>query len=292
MKTKIFFITLGIFAILGLSLVIYPSILDYINSKNNTAIVKSYSESTQTLSNDEINNELEKARTFNEFLAKSSLTDEEENDYKAVMASYPDILNFDDVICSIEIPKINVNLPIYHGGSEEENDEKLKKGCVHLRNTSLPIGGESTHSVISAHSGYPDQVFFDNLEDLEIGDKFTIHMLDQILTYRVCEINVVDPDDSSKLEIKSGKDYVTLVTCYPYSINTHRLCVRGERIENGNTEVATDDETNDNYSQLSIWFTSRLSSWFAFAIIPGAILTALFKGYSIIKYFKKRSSKS
>lgn len=277
---------------MGLSLVIYPSILDYINSKNNTAIVKSYSESTQTLSNDEINNELEKARTFNEFLAKSSLTDEEENDYKAVMASYPDILNFDDVICSIEIPKINVNLPIYHGGSEEENDEKLKKGCVHLRNTSLPIGGESTHSVISAHSGYPDQVFFDNLEDLEIGDKFTIHMLDKILTYRVCEINVVDPDDSSKLEIKSGKDYVTLVTCYPYSINTHRLCVRGERIENGNTEVATDDETNDNYSQLSIWFTSRLSSWFAFAIIPGAILTALFKGYSIIKYFKKRSSKS
>lgn len=292
MKTKIFFITLGIFAILGLSLVIYPSILDYINSKNNTAIVKSYSESTQTLSNDEINNELEKARTFNEFLAKSSLTDEEENDYKAVMASYPDILNFDDVICSIEIPKINVNLPIYHGGSEEENDEKLKKGCVHLRNTSLPIGGESTHSVISAHSGYPDQVFFDNLEDLEIGDKFTIHMLDKILTYRVCEINVVDPDDSSKLEIKSGKDYVTLVTCYPYSINTHRLCVRGERVENENTKVATDDETNDNYSQLSIWFTSRLSSWFAFAIIPGAILTALFKGYSIIKYFKKRSSKS
>lgn len=255
MKTKIFFITLGIFAILGLSLVIYPSILDYINSKNNTAIVKSYSESTQTLSNDEINNELEKARTFNEFLAKSSLTDEEENDYKAVMASYPDILNFDDVICSIEIPKINVNLPIYHGGSEEENDEKLKKGCVHLRNTSLPIGGESTHSVISAHSGYPDQVFFDNLEDLEIGDKFTIHMLDKTLTYQVCEINVVDPDDSSKLKIENGKDCVTLVTCYPYSINTHRLCVRGERAENDElTTVATVDEGTDGKEAPPPWW--------------------------------------
>ena len=206
------------------------------------------------MSDDEIDNELAKAQNFNELLAKSALNDEEKDEYNTAMSEYENILNYDDIMCTIEIPKINVDLPVYHDSTDRE--EKLKKGCVHLANTSLPIGGASTHAVISAHSGYPEQVFFDELDKLEIGDTFKINVLNKTLTYKVCEINIVDPDDSSKLEIENGKDYVTLVTCYPYSINTNRLCVRGERVEDTITDTATADEviSNDNHNDLTLVF--------------------------------------
>lgn len=254
MKTKIFFISLCVLATVGIGFLIYPNIADYINSKSNETVIKNYSESTQTMSDDEIDNELAKAQNFNELLAKSALNDEEKDEYNAAMSEYENILNYDDIMCTIEIPKINVDLPVYHDSTDRE--EKLKKGCVHLANTSLPIGGTSTHTVISAHSGYPEQVFFDELDKLQIGDTFKINVLNKTLTYKVCEINIVAPDDSSKLEIENGKDYVTLVTCYPYSINTHRLCVRGERVEDTITDTATADEviSNDNHNDLTLVF--------------------------------------
>lgn len=254
MKTKIFFISLCVLAAVGIGFIVYPNIADYINSKSNETVIKNYSESTQTMSDDEIDNELAKAQNFNELLAKSALNDEEKDEYNAAMSEYENILNYDDIMCTIEIPKITVDLPVYHDSTNRE--EKLKKGCVHLANTSLPVGGASTHAVISAHSGYPEQVFFDELDKLEIGDTFTINVLNKTLTYKVCEINIVDPDDSSKLEIENGKDYVTLVTCYPYSINTHRLCVRGERVEDTITDTATADEviSNDNHNDLTLVF--------------------------------------
>ena len=254
MKTKIFFISLCVLATVGIGFLIYPNIADYINSKSNETVIKNYSISTQTMSDDEIDNELAKAQNFNELLAKSALNDEEKDEYNAAMSEYENILNYDDIMCTIEIPKINVDLPVYHDSTNRE--EKLKNGCVHLANTSLPIGGASTHAVISAHSGYPEQVFFDELDKLEIGDTFKINVLNKTLTYKVCEINIVDPDDSSKLEIENGKDYVTLVTCYPYSINTHRLCVRGERVEDTITDTATADEviSNDNHNDLTLVF--------------------------------------
>ncbi|WP_418841804.1 class C sortase [Ruminococcus sp.] len=254
MKTKIFFISLCVLATVGIGFLIYPNIADYINSKSNETVIKNYSISTQTMSDDEIDNELAKAQNFNELLAKSALNDEEKDEYNTAMSEYENILNYDDIMCTIEIPKINVDLPVYHDSTDRE--EKLKKGCVHLANTSLPIGGASTHAVISAHSGYPEQVFFDELDKLEIGDTFKINVLNKTLTYKVCEINIVDPDDSSKLEIENGKDYVTLVTCYPYSINTHRLCVRGERVEDTITDTATADEviSNDNHNDLTLVF--------------------------------------
>ena len=253
MKTKIFFISLCVLAAVGIGFLIYPNIADYINSKNNETVISNYNTSTQTMSDEEINNELAKAQNFNELLAKSALNDEEKDEYNAAMSEYENILNYDDIMCTIEIPKINVDLPVYHDSTREE---KLKKGCVHLANTSLPVGGASTHDVISAHSGYPEQVFFDELDKLQIGDTFKINVLNKTLTYKVCEINIVDPDDSSKLEIENGKDYVTLVTCYPYSINTHRLCVRGERVEDTITDTATADEviSNDNHNDLTLVF--------------------------------------
>lgn len=254
MKTKIFFISLCVLAAVGIGFLIYPNIADYINSKNNETVISNYNTSTQTMSDEEINSELAKAQNFNELLAKSALNDEEKDEYNAAMSEYENILNYDDIMCTIEIPKINVDLPVYHDSTDRE--EKLKNGCVHLANTSLPIGGASTHAVISAHSGYPEQVFFDELDKLQIGDTFKINVLNKTLTYKVCEINIVDPDDSSKLEIENGKDYVTLVTCYPYSINTHRLCVRGERVEDTITDTATADEviSNDNHNDLTLVF--------------------------------------
>ena len=254
MKTKIFFISLCVLAAVGIGFIVYPNIADYINSKNNETVISNYNTSTQTMSDEEINSELAKAQNFNELLAKSALNDEEKDEYNAAMSEYENILNYDDIMCTIEISKINVDLPVYHDSTDRE--EKLKKGCVHLANTSLPVGGASTHAVISAHSGYPEQVFFDELDKLQIGDTFKINVLNKTLTYKVCEINIVDPDDSSKLEIENGKDYVTLVTCYPYSINTHRLCVRGERVEDTITDTATADEviSNDNHNDLTLVF--------------------------------------
>lgn len=254
MKTKIFFISLCVLAAVGIGFIVYPNIADYINSKNNETVISNYNTSTQTMSDEEINSELAKAQNFNELLAKSALNDEEKDEYNAAMSEYENILNYNDIMCTIEIPKITVDLPVYHDSTNRE--EKLKKGCVHLANTSLPVGGASTHTVISAHSGYPEQVFFDELDKLEIGDTFKINVLNKTLTYKVCEINIVDPDDSSKLEIENGKDYVTLVTCYPYSINTHRLSVRGERVEDTITDTATADEviSNDNHNDLTLVF--------------------------------------
>lgn len=271
MKTKIFFIFLCVLAAVGIGFLIYPNIADYINSKNNETVIKNYSKSTQTMSDDEIDNELAKAQNFNELLAKSALNDEEKDEYNAAMSEYENILNYDDIMCTIEISKINVDLPVYHD-STNSREEKLKKGCVHLQNTSLPIGGTSTHSVISAHSGYPEQVFFDELDKLQIGDTFKINVLNKTLTYKVCEINIVDPNDSSKLEIESDKDYVTLVTCYPYSINTHRLCVRGERVEYTITDTATADEVISNKS-------NRVYTWWDLVYFSALLCFLMFVIY-------------
>ncbi len=238
MKKKLFLLLWAIFALIGLCFVAYPSIADYINETHNKGVISGYNQNTQTLSAIEIETQKSKAQRFNELLAQATFDTETENqEYKTLMESYYDILDFDGIICTVEIPQINVNLPVYHGF--EDNDEVLKKGCVHLLNTSLPVGGESTHSVISAHSGYPAQKFFDDLEDLEIGDTFTVNVLNERLEYKVCDINIVEPDDSGLLEIVDGKDYVTLVTCYPFSVNTHRLLVRGERVQEQEIEVTT-----------------------------------------------------
>ena len=124
------------------------------------------------------------------------------------------------------MPKINVYLPIYHGTSEEI----LSKGAGHLQNTSLPVGGASTHSVISAHSGYPGETFFDYLTDMKVGDEFYVHILDRTLKYEVDQIEVVLPSEINSLRIVDGEDLVTLLTCTPYGVNTHRLLVRGKHL--------------------------------------------------------------
>lgn len=169
-----------------------------------------------------------------------------ENYLKLAADNYDNLLNIcgDGIMGYVEIPKIDVNLPIYHG----TGDESLDRGVGHLLGSSLPIGGETSHTVLTAHSGLAGQRLFSDLDKLECGDTFYIHTLDETMAYMVVEINTVLPEDTSKLSIQRGNELCTLVTCTPYGVNTHRLLVRGVRIANEQAElveklVAENEET-------------------------------------------------
>lgn len=173
-----------------------------------------------------------KAQSYNESLVKTDvvITDpfDPDNSHRFLLKKYESMLNVgNDLLCYVEIPCINVYLPVYHGTS----DEVLKKGAGHIEGTSIPIGGTSTHSVIAAHSGLSTARMFSDLEKVTYGDVFYIHYLGKTISYKVDKITVVEPDDTSQLYIEKGKDYSTLLTCTPYGINDHRLCVRGVRKE-------------------------------------------------------------
>lgn len=157
-------------------------------------------------------------------------------------------LNLDKAMGYINIPKINVYLTIYHG----TGDSVLEVGIGHLENTSLPVGGEGTHAVLTGHTGLVKQKLFDDIHKLEIKDKFYIYVLDQKLTYEVDQIKVVEPSDESDLKIVEGQDYVTLVTCTPYGVNSHRLLVRGKRVPNEAEESSENEELNQNNGISSI----------------------------------------
>lgn len=219
-KNKIFFILLFI---IGLSIMAYPLVSEYIKNKNQTDIISQYEENVNSLSDDEIENLKKEAEAYNNRLSGNA----EKTDASIESKSYVDLLNVGDVIGYIEIPKINVNLPIYHGTEETV----LQKGVGHLETSSLPVGGESTHAVLTGHRGLPTSTLFTDLDKLEEGDIFYINVLNETLTYKVNQIKVVLPDETSDLQIVQGKDYVTLVTCTPYMINSHRLLVRGERTD-------------------------------------------------------------
>lgn len=241
MKQRIF-LSLGILLLAAsIMIFLYPALSNSVNQFNNNGTIAQYNNSVSSMSEEMKNKYLSEARKYNENL-NNNVSDAFTEDEFNVNPSYEEILNFaDGQIGTVKIPKINVNLPIYHGTSEEV----LSKGAVHSENTSFPIGGQGTHSVISAHTAYPGKVFFDKLTDLAIGDIFYISVLGDTLTYEVCEINTVEPSDTSKLKIVDGKDYVTLVTCTPYSVNTHRLLVRGKRIQTVSSGISVPDSAEN-----------------------------------------------
>ena len=224
---KKFFSVLLVFSILiGIGLVLYPTVSNLINDVTNKSNYENYDNTVKTLTSNDKNNLLSKAKEYNRIIASiyfNSLLTEE---YKKISNEYENIMNFGEgIICYIDIPKINVSLPVYH----ETVDNVLTKGAAHLKNSSFPLGEKTSHTVISAHSGFPQQKFFDDLDNLKMGDTFSIRVLTNTYYYKVKSINIVNPNDNSKLKIIQNKDLVTLVTCYPYSINTHRLLVTGER---------------------------------------------------------------
>lgn len=213
----------------------YPTISSYINSVEYKDIIKDYSNIASNYSNDENNKLIEEAKKYNSTINTYSIVDVFTNPNREESSEYINILNIDGkgLMGYISIPKIDVNIPIYHGTSSKV----LEKGVGHLEGSSFPIGGTSTHSILSAHRGLPSAKLFTDLDQLKIGDKFYISILDQKLAYEVDQILVVEPSESEALQLQEGHDYVTLVTCTPYAINTHRLLVRGTQVEY-NEEVA------------------------------------------------------
>ena len=210
----------------GLSLLLYPSISNYWNSFHSTQAIANYTEEVADLDHQEYDDLWDAARKYNEELSRHGtayrLTDEQTQQYET-------LLNVSGlgIMGSIEIPEIDVNLPIYHGTDESV----LQVAVGHLEWSSLPIGGDGTHCVLSGHRGLPSVKLFTNLDQLEKGDTFLLRILDEVLTYEVDQILIVEPQETAALQIEHGKDYCTLITCTPYGINTHRLLVRGHRID-------------------------------------------------------------
>ena len=212
---------------IGLSLLLYPTASDYWNSFHQTRAIATYAENVAKLDNDQYDQLWEDARAYNQALPFRSnpyyLSEEQKAEYERLL----DVSGL-GVMGYIEIPEIDVSLPIYHGTEESV----LQVAVGHLDWTSLPVGGESTHCVLSGHRGLPSAKLFTNLDKLQTGDIFMLRVLDNVLTYEVDQILIVEPQETGALRIEEGKDYCTLVTCTPYGINTHRLLVRGHRIDN------------------------------------------------------------
>lgn len=220
---------------------LYPSVSNYINQKHQTSVITNYKKAIDEVSEERCAEELEKAREYNKRLPSLLSSDE-----IVTIHNSPEYLNILDisgngVMGSIDIDKINVHLPIYHGTS----NNVLQVGAGHMPETSLPVGGESTHCIISAHTGLPSAKLFTDLDKLETGDIFMINVLNEELAYKVDQIKVIEPYETDNMRIVGGKDYVTLVTCTPYGVNSHRLLVRGERITLEEAELAAAFFEND-----------------------------------------------
>lgn len=229
MKKKSSFVTAILIAALlaGALLLLYPTVSDYWNSFHQSRAIASYAEQVADLDDTTYDQIWADARAYNEPLDNSTsrfvMTEEQKKIYEA-------LLNIADngVMGYIEIPKIKCNLPIYHGTDEAV----LQIAIGHVQGSSLPAGGESTHCVLSGHRGLPSAKLFSDLDQLTEGDVFLLRVLDETLTYEVDQIRTVLPDELDDLAIEEGKEYCTLVTCTPYGINSHRLLVRGHRVEN------------------------------------------------------------
>ena len=228
---KVVKILRGIGYLAAFSLILYPVVSNYINQMNSTTIATDYEQEVSHLSEEQENAMIKQAQDYNESLIGiGSIADpfSESNENQTEDDEYNKLLKIDDtgMMGYIDIPKIDIVLPVYHGISEKV----LQSGVGHLPNTSLPVGGESSHAVLSGHRGLANAKIFTDLNKMEVGDVFYIKVLHHTFAYQVDQILTVLPSDTDALQIEKGKDYVTLVTCTPYAVNTHRLLVRGTRI--------------------------------------------------------------
>ncbi|MBQ7004609.1 MAG: class C sortase [Oscillospiraceae bacterium] len=241
----------------GLCLMLYPTISNIVNERNMTTVITRYEEDIDLMAEEERSAMLEEARAYND-----SFVDRFVNAQPgeiAASAEYNQTLDVtgNGIMGSIQISKIRVNLPIYHGTS----DSVLQVAVGHLPETSLPVGGKTSHAVLSAHTGLPSARLFTDLDQLKIGDLFSITVLGEVLVYEVDQILVVEPHDSAELRIHEGEDYVTLVTCTPYGINSHRLLVRGKRI------FLTEEEAQDYSVENDAVFLEK-TLLVPFAVVP------------------------
>ena len=219
-------ILLVLILLVGLSLLLYPSVSDYWNSLHQTKAIATYAEDVANLNQNQYGEIWAAAERYNASLADRDnaylLSDAQKEEYERLLnVSGLGIMGY------IEIPSIDCSLPVYHGTEESA----LQIAVGHLEWSSLPVGGESTHCVLSGHRGLPSAKLFTNLDKLQMGDVFLLRVLDEVLTYEVDQILIVEPQETGALQIEEGQDYCTLVTCTPYGINTHSMLVRGHRVE-------------------------------------------------------------
>lgn len=254
MKRKLSIIFIILIFLAGLGIMLYPIISNaYIEYKQKN-IINEYNEVVENIDDNTKEEELEHARDYNKLLIGNAIVtdpfDPEAQKRLEKSSDYFNILNLDErgLMGYIVIPKISVKLPIYHGTSEDI----LQKGVGHLQNTSFPVGGESTHAVLSGHTGLSSAKLFTDLDKLEEGELFFIEVLGEKLAYKIDQIKIVEPSETSDLVIKSGEDYVTLVTCTPYGINSHRLLVRGTRIPY-TEDVEKEAKNEENSKVKSTW---------------------------------------
>lgn len=245
MKRKIANVLFGLLFLIGFGILVYPTVSDQWNTYRQSRLISNYETTVENLTEEDFSDEWQKAIAFDQALVRNDLYGDVfgEDDGELESTEYWNVLNVanDGVMGYLSIPKINVKHAIYHG----TGDKVLQTGIGHLNGTKLPIGGESTHSVLAAHRGLPSARLFTDLDQIKKGDMFYVHVLDEILAYQVDQIlDMVDKDDHETLEaalqVEEGKDQVTLFTCTPYGVNSHRLLVRGTRVPyNGEEEAET-----------------------------------------------------
>lgn len=269
----------------GVAIFFYPIVSNYFAELNHTEVIVSYQQQVDAMEQEQIAQAWEQAREYNENLAGDPVHDPfVPGSGYALPDNYMDVLNIDGdgVMGYLEIPKIDVYLPIYHGTDEEA----LQDGVGHMESTALPIGTEGGHSVLSGHRGLPNAELFTNLNLLEEGDYFYIHVLDETLAYQVDQITVVEPDELSQIAAVPGEDLVTLLTCTPYGVNTQRLLVRGIR-----TEYVPPEETGVSTVSNLLQSTTSQSFFTGIALGLGILLLMVLVLFVVFR-LRKRKQKS
>jgi len=260
--------------LIGVALLVYPWIANYLNEHAAKSTISTYENEVKHTDKKEREEMLEKAREYNESLVgkvnRYYLNEEEKKRYAHIL----DITKT-GIMAYVEIPKLNIYMPVYHGTDEGV----LQIAAGHLPGSSLPVGGENTHSLISGHRGLPSAKLFTDIDKLKKGDLFFIHVFDEVLAYKVNQIKIVLPDDVETLEIEKGKDYVTLITCTPYGVNSHRLLVRGERTVYKQSESKIEDMIKKNNLKYIM-----LTAGVILALIGMTVLVSVF----LIKRRKRR----
>ena len=286
MKKKAGNLVICIIFLAGLSLLLYPFVANQWNNYRQKQLISGYEQAVsekEAAEGIDYDAERKKAEEYNEALLPCVLPDSFAlAESSGVAPVYMNTLNIagDEMMGSVEIPKINIKIPIYHTTEEEV----LNKGAGHLEGSSLPVGGANTHAVISAHRGLPSASLFTDLDQMKVGDHFLLHVLDEILCYEVDKISVVKPEDTTALAVEDGQDLVTLLTCTPYGVNTERLLVRGHRVP------YVEEEVKEEKTVLS---GSSLHTNYLLWVFVGLSVTALFVFVLYLKEtkLKRRANK-
>lgn len=246
-KNRIATVVVILVLIAGLSLLLYPTVSNYLQTLSHRRVIDEYLSNVQEIDDTAYDEMYEEALAYNADLAKnyvSLMYLSEEN-----KECYESMLDVTDtgMMGYIQIPSIDVSLPIYHGAS----DDVMRVGVGHMEGSSLPVGGETAHILLSGHRGLPSAMLFTHLDELQNGDTFTLRVLNEAHTYEVDKIEVVEPTEVDKLQMETGQDYCTLITCTPYGVNSHRLLVRGHRVDV--PEEALPDQPKAPEEDLRLW---------------------------------------